>query len=150
MPSPSFLQMKFQILTHSLDPNSGHLISDAYLHAWDRDVYPYFNDGAPWHVPLESDFHVSKDMVDELSTYLDSNWINKTVPTFYDLEAHFKVSQGTTKWDRSSLIRTTRYFFLLDFFDTAFWQQLLTPTRHPTEASTLTRKYDRNVEIYLN
>lgn len=141
-----FQLMKFQIL---LAAKSGVGISDAYAYAWDNGVYPFFDEGATFHEPFSSHFDVTPEMVDDLTKYLDDCWMEKKVPTFYEIEDHYKVMIGRTKWDRSKLISTCRYLFLKDSFDGQFWKTLLTPMEHPTEASSVTRKFSAENDIYF-
>lgn len=134
---------RFQVLTMSLTPGPGDRLSDGYVFAWDRGVYPWNDEGTDLHVPFEPYFRVSKEMGHELSQYLDEKWLSKEVPTFYELETYYGVRLGRTLWTRGALLVSCRYMFLNELFDKPFWKKLLTPTQHPTEASVITRKFDR-------
>lgn len=47
----------------AVNPEMGGRIDDAYVYAWDSDLYPIFHEGAPWHQPFEEDFRVTKEMM---------------------------------------------------------------------------------------
>ncbi|HVJ33167.1 MAG TPA: ribbon-helix-helix domain-containing protein [Terriglobia bacterium] len=146
-----FLATKFQIMTAALTPGPRQRIADAYLYAWDAEVYPLFDDGAEWHKPFETSFSVSKEMVSELSKYLDELWINgKDIPSFYDLEDHYGVRHGRTEWDRHGLLVALRYMWLKRLFDEPFWNAILKPMEHPSEASSITSQFNRDEDIYFN
>jgi hypothetical protein len=146
-----FLSTKFQIMTAALTPGPRERIADAYLYAWDEEVYPLFHDGSEWHKPFESSFRISKEMVSELSTYLDDLWINRRkIPSFYDLEDHYGVRSGRTEWDRHGLLVALRYMRLSRGFDEDFWNAILEPMKHPSEASSIGRPFNRDEDIYFN
>jgi antitoxin MazE len=140
---------RFQVLAAALTPGAKDLLPSSYVFAWDREVFPFLDAGARLHVPFEPYFRVGDEKADELSKFLDDRWTAKQVPTFYELEDHFEVRLGRSGWDRSKLISSCRYMYLNDLFDAAFWKTLLTPKEHPTEASTITRKYDPGKDLRL-
>jgi hypothetical protein len=146
-----FLATKFQIMTAALTPGPRERIVDAYLFAWDEEVYPLFHEASDWHKPFETSFKVSKEMLSELSKYLDDLWINgKKVPSFYELEDHYGVRYGQSDWDRHALISAMRYMRLCRMFDEAFWGAILEPMRHPSEAAIIGMSFNRDEDIYFN
>lgn len=145
-----YTQQRLQVLSLGVHHDE---FSDAYLYAWYEGVYPFFEDtdGSVQRMPHEhyqSQFLVSREKVDELSEYLDECWLKGNVPTFYELEDHYEVRHSTTEWTRGDLIDICRYLFLRRSWDDAFWSKLLTPMQHPSEAGSLTRKFDRK-DIYF-
>ncbi|UVF22792.1 hypothetical protein HPT29_027630 (plasmid) [Microvirga terrae] len=146
----SFMAMKFQIIVAALTNGPGVRLDDAYVFAWDRDVYPYFHEGTPWHKPFRNDFAVTNDLMHELLVYLDRKWRDGTVPlTFYELESTFGVGGRGSGWDRLALIGACRYAYLSGAFDQNFWHQLVAPAEHPTEASEITDPFERERGIHL-
>lgn len=147
-----FTQQRLQVLSLGVHHNE---FSDAYLFAWYEGVYPFFEDtdGSVQRRPHEhyaEHFSISEQKVDELTKYLDDCFLNDDVPTFYELEDHFNVRHGGTKWDRSDLINICRYCYLQGHsWNEAFWTKLLTPMQHPSEASSIVRKLDREADIYF-
>ena len=138
-----FQIMRFKIMSAALDPHTGPRLSDAYVFAWDESVYPNHSGGG-FHRPFANSFRVTKGMAEELSTFLDEQWRNGTVPTFYDLEDRYR---GKSKFDRMELVNACRYFYLESLFDAAFWKQLM--VNHPSEASHILDKYDRGKDMYF-
>ena len=143
-----FNQTRLQIL--GLGSQGSHLIDDAYLFAWESGLYPYYHDEDDSvipraHVALEKHFLLSGRVIKEVADYLDDCWMNKDkeVPTWYEMEDHYS-SRSASKhtFDRSSLLKIVRYLFLLGFFDEDFWEKLLTPMQHPSEARGVRRKFD--------
>lgn len=145
-----FQLMRFQILAAAKTEVLGGSMSKGYIFAWDAGVYPLFDDGAESHVPFANQFRIPREMVEELSKHLDDCWLKKKVPTFYQLEDYYGVRLGRSSWDRAKLINTCRYMFLKDLFDGQFWKTLLTAMDHPTEASSITRKFSVEDDVYLN
>lgn len=146
-----FLAMKFQIMTAALTPGPRERIVDAYLFAWDEEVYPLFHEAADWHKPFETSFRVTKEMLSELSKFLDDLWINgKKIPSFYELKKHYGVSYGHSDWDRHDLIVALRYMRLSRGFDESFWNAILEPMQHPSEAASIGRPFNRDEDIYFN
>lgn len=142
--------MRFQIMAFAMSEPGQTKISDAYLYAWDRKVYPYFDEGAEWHVPFEDNFKISGDQISDVMNYLCDKRDEGKLPSFYEMEDHYKVRQGGSEWDRSTLIAICRYMFLGETLDAEFWTALLKPTDHPTEASNIVRPLDRDRDTYFN
>lgn len=146
----AFMAIKFQILVAALTKGPGEKLDEAYVFAWDRDIYPWFHDGASWHKPFKGDFEISHDMMRELMVYLDEKWLAGTaIPTFYELESTFGVRDRDGHWDRGSLIGACRYAYLSNRFDQKLWRRLLEPTEYPIEASGIADPFDRKQSIYL-
>ena len=117
-------------------------ISDAYVHAWEAGVYPFFDESMQLHQPFEQEFEVSAEMVEELSKFFDQKWLEKKVPSFYETEAFYDVWRDRGHWDRVKLMNTCRYMFLKGLFDQGFWSALLKQGDHPVEVSSITREPD--------
>lgn len=146
----AFMAIKFQILVAALTEGPGIKLDDAYIYAWDRDIYPWFHDSAGWHKPFKDDFIVDGDMMHELMTYLDEKWLQGTaIPTFYELEATFNARERGARWDRGKLIGACRYAYLADMFDARLWDRLLARTQYPTEAGGISDPFDRERSVYL-
>lgn len=145
-----FELMRFQVMSFAFSDAGRIKISDEYLFAWDRKVFPYYDEAAEWHLPFRDNFAVSEAQVSELADYLSDCWDKKQVPTFYELEDHYQTRAGTTWWDRAKLITVCRYFFLHESFDADFWKKLIEPMQHPTEAQSVIRKLDRDRDVYFN
>ncbi|WP_374380103.1 hypothetical protein [Dongia sp.] len=146
-----FLAAKLQLMAAGLTPGPRERISDAYLYAWDEEVYPLFHDAADWHKPFDTSFRVTREMLSELTSYLDDLWIKgKKIPSFYDLEGHYGVRHGQTEWDRHALISALRYTWLSHSFDEAFWKAILAPMDHPSEAACITSPFDRDEDVFFN
>lgn len=147
-----FQQMRFSILSTVLDGVDKSPFTDAYLFAWDRGVYPAFDEGADWHIPHADQFKIGEGKVDELAKFLDEKWLAKEPITFYEVESHFDV-HGTTHslgtWDRYELLSVCRYLYLHSHFDDAFWDTLLTNGDCPSEAFSIRSPMDRQ-SIYFN
>ena len=147
-----FNQQRLQIM--SLGVHHGEF-TDAYLYAWEQGVYPFFEDtdGSVNQMPHEvyaEFFQKSKDKVDKLSKLLDDLWLKNEVPTFYELEDMVNVRCGSSEWERMDLIKICRYMYLMGgTFDDNFWNTLLTPTQHPSEASSIKRKFNRKEDLYF-
>lgn len=145
-----FTHQRLQVLTlgvHHKEYDTG------YLYAWAKSVYPIQQDtdGSVPMMPHEhypEQFKVSKEKVDELTDYLDKCWIDHKVPTFNELESQYKIRETGSEWDRMDLIHICRYMFLSSTFDEEFWNKLLTPQQHPSEAMSIRRDYDRE-NIYF-
>ncbi|TPL52051.1 hypothetical protein FJ937_11860 [Mesorhizobium sp. B2-4-4] len=144
--------MKFNILSMAMHPEMGRRIDDAYVYAWDNNVYPIFHDGASWHQAFEDDFDVTKEMMDELSARLDKAWDGGqgTAPTFYELESLYDARHGGGDWDRSALIGAMRYMALCQHrFDKKFFQQVTRNSGAPAEANHFADPMDRDSDIFF-
>lgn len=146
-----FNQQRLQIMDLGFHQDK---FSDAYLYAWQESVYPFFEDtdGSVPQMPHEvyEDFFIkTKEKVDSLSKLLDDLWLKKEVPTFYELESLLNV-RGSSEWERMDLIKICRYMYLqIGSFDNDFWEAILTPMQHPSEASSITRPFERDQNVYF-
>ena len=146
-----FNQQRLQIMSLGVHQSE---FTDAYLYAWYENVYPFFEDtdGSVPQMPheiYEEFFLINKAKVDALTKLLDDLWLKKNVPTFYELEDILDV-RGDSEWERIDLLKICRYMFLqIGTFDNAFWKKLLTPMQHPSEAASITRKFDRKSDVYF-
>ncbi|AXR06661.1 hypothetical protein [Salinimonas sediminis] len=128
--------------------------TDAYLYAWEEGVYPFFNDTDGSVPPMphecyEEFFKIKKEHVKKVLFFLDEKWLEKAVPTFWELEDEFG-GKWREEYGRSALIGICRYAFLRGSFDKSFWKKLLTPMQHPSEASYICQPFDRQNEIFFN
>ncbi|CAM3075418.1 hypothetical protein [Vibrio neptunius] len=102
------------------------------------------------HEVYANSFLISSDKVDELNELLDKAWQAKAIPTFYQLENDLKVRSSASQWSRLDLVKICRYLYLKgDSWDDTFWNTLLTPQQHPSEAGAIVRKFDRSKDIYF-
>lgn len=145
-----FTMMRFQILAGALTPGVRERLSDPYVYAWDDLVYPIQHEGAAWHQPFSHLFSVSRGMMEELTRYLDDRWLERRVPTFYQMEQHYSVRDGTGPWDRSKQLHACRYMHLCNLFDEDFWSNLLTAGQHPAEARIIVHAYNRSEDLYFH
>jgi len=145
-----FNQQRLQIMSLGVHHDE---YDDGYLYAWESGVYPWFNDtdGSVNQMPHEcypEFFKVSKEVVQNVLNYLDEKDLAGEVPTFYQLEDHFG-----GKWNeesgRMALLGICRYAFLSDRFGKEFYDKLLTPMQHPSEASSMCRPLKRDSNIYF-
>lgn len=140
---------RLQIKAIALTPGAGNRISDGYLYAWDRGVYPIFHSDELIK-PFAAYFPVSKEALSKLLRFLDEQMLKDRLYTFYQLEDYFRIRHGDSEWDRSTLIGAFRYMFLTKNFERKFWDTLLTPMEHPSEARSIIGKFDRDEDIYFN
>jgi hypothetical protein len=138
---------KFMILQTKLNPQTSDLIPDDYAYAWYVDLYPFFSTGE-WHENVKEHFTVKEDKVDAIIDYLDKEWLEKHYYTFYEIEKHFQVLYERNEIKRSHLLSILRYVYLHGGFDKQFWEKLLEPMKHPSEARIITYKFDVS-DIYL-
>lgn len=124
---------RFLILQTKVNPETTHQIPDAYAYAWYEECYPLFHSG--FHEGHKNQFKISERQVNILSLYADSEWLAKRYYTFYQYEDYFGVRSGNPDGiDRVALIRIFRYMFLNKAFDDKFWETLIKPMEHPSEA----------------
>lgn len=139
--SQAFQLMRFNVLSHLGGHDLDNDGNDGYFHAWQASVYPLHHEGWDWHKPFAAEFDVSEEQVGELGDYLDSLWLAKNPPSFYQIENHYGVAGSTGKsngWDRTMLLRTCRYLFLTRLFDATFWQAVTENGKCPAEAHSIT------------
>ena len=143
--------MRFNILSSGKSNLEKSPFSPAYVFAWDRGVFPAFNDGSDWHKPFGEQFNVTEKEVLELGKLLDERWLAKSPISFYDLEKHFGI-QGSThsssNWDRIKLVIACRYMYLNDMFDKSCWDKLTENGKCPSEAHSICRPFKES-DIYF-
>jgi hypothetical protein len=129
---------RHQILLSCTDNEGNFRLPAAYLYALDERMFPYFHQNwCAGEDPFLPCYQVSKDFVTEVVEELDRLWLatDEQVPTFYELEEKY----GRGK--RAELIDVVRYSYLNGGFDAAFYERILTPMEHPTEASGICREF---------
>ena len=136
---------RHQLLLNCTDQDREFIFPLDYIYALDNRMYPYFQES--WCVgddPFVECYQVTKEFMTEVITELDRQWLDKSeqIPTFYELEGIYGREQ------RFELINIIRYCYLHQGFDGGFYDRILTPTEHPTEASGITREYNAS-DIYL-
>jgi hypothetical protein len=132
---------RFQVLQTKLNSQLEKNVPDYYAYAWDEELYPFL-DSSPLHEDLKDYFKITKEQVDQISKYADSEWLEKRLHTFYQYEDYFKARHNDEgEITRSVLISVFRYLYLHNCFDEKFWKKLLTPPEYPTEAGGITREY---------
>lgn len=146
-----YQQMRYNVLSTTLNGLNNSPFSDAYIYAWESEVYPFFHDGADWHQAHKEQFKITEQMMDDLSKFLDDLWIAKKTITFYELEKHFGIRGSATsssEWERWSLIRACRYLYLNNGFDSQFWGALLENMKCPSEAFSVVKDFEKT-DIYF-
>lgn len=145
---PIFNLQRFQILQTKLNPETSHLIPDAYAYAWYQKLFPLLDD-CELHEDLEECFDITKEQVDIISKRADSEWLEKRYYTFYEYEDFYNVRYSNEhNISRHTLIATFRYLYLHGTFDDVFWETLIKPMQHPSEASLVTSEFKSDY-IYL-
>lgn len=143
-----FNLQRFQILQTKLNPSTTNLIPNDYAYAWYKKLYPLLDENE-LHEDLESYFSITKEQVDEITNFADKEWLENKYYTFYEYENHYKCrSNPFLDITRHTLIAVFRYMYLREAFDQNFWNKLLEPMQHPSEAGGITRDFDINY-IYL-
>ena len=136
---------RHQILINCTDADGVFKIPQDYLYAIDERMYPFFQENwCAGEDPYLECYSIGKEFVSEVILELDRLWLEEgeEVPTFYELEEKY----GRGK--RPELIDIVRYCFLHGGFDEKFYDRILTPMEHPSEASSIRREY-RPCDIYL-
>ena len=136
---------RHQILFNCTDSSGNLIIPKDYLYAVDERMYPFFHENwCAGEDPYLDCYEISKEFVSEVILELDRLWLDKDeeVPTFYQLEEKY----GRDK--RHELIDIIRYCYLHGGFDKDFYESILKPTEHPTEASGICRDLLAS-DIYL-
>lgn len=151
MQSKEYMLMRFNILQMGVDRAKGKNLSESYVFAWDRSVYPINDEGAKWHEPFEDEFDVSKDMMGELIDKLVDIWNSAgNAISFYDLEAIFGVRQPNSNWERWQLISAIRYLYLSGAFTPENFHALVADAGAPSEANNICSPFDPNKDIFFN
>ena len=135
-----YQQMRLSILLTTTGGEGNHSpFSEAYLYAWDNDVYPLFDELFDRHKPHQDQFAVSAKQLSELLLFLDEKWVAEESINFYALERHFcrADSAKADDWGRSTLISACRYMRLSRKFDPGFWSNLVAGGTSPSEAHVI-------------
>lgn len=144
-----FLQQKFMILNQYADESNTRCVDAAYAQAWDDEIYPLFDDAAPWHSPYDSEFKVSKERVEAVIRYMADQWDAKNALTFYGLEDHFNTRGMNPDYERYELVSIARYCKLHRRFDDEFWNTLLENGQCPSEAHSVWSDFEPS-DVYFN
>ncbi|BFM21124.1 hypothetical protein [Gilvimarinus japonicus] len=112
-------------------------VGQSYMYAISHDLYPFFSQ----EYSLEGDnqdpysecYKISPDEIGEILKYIDDEWLEGRLHTFYDLEQHFG-----SRFDRWTLICVLRYCYLDGRFDDSLWEKLVEWA--PSEAKSITRE----------
>jgi|GEM_PF-483177 len=145
-----FTRQRLQIIEMGISSNA---FDDAYLYAWSESLYPAMSDtdgSVPKqpHEHFKEEFLISYEQVMKVLNFIDDNWLDKKLFTFYELESHFGGKWGD-ELGRVPLMKICRYSFLCGHFDSELWDHLVKPTQHPSEARSIVRKFNRQEDIYL-
>lgn len=140
---------RLQIKLAAANPAIASQLPPSYVYAWVWRLYPVNNDIDGIAKSFESCFDICAEQVCELLQFLDDRWLEQSPITFYELERHFDARGRGVRWDRSKLISVCRYFFLNQYFDNEFWMHLLARMEHPSEAASITRPVDEELQIYF-
>ena len=144
-----------QIFLTKFFTETENVYEDAYTFAVCKSIYPLFHEERYMEtdeevyklkLPFYETYELSENTVSEFADYLDVNWRGGRNFTFYELESHYRNSWSGNDL-RSDLINCLRYFFLHDTFDQPFWDTILKPMEYPTEASRITRAFNKS-ELY--
>ncbi|WP_124981498.1 hypothetical protein [Nonlabens xiamenensis] len=143
-----FNLQRFQILQTKLNPNTSHLLPNDYVYAWYEKLYPIVDEN-DLHEDLEPYFSITREQVDEITSYTDTEWLEKRYYTFYEYEDYYKCRIEPVKGiSRHTLIAVFRYMFLRNAFDDKFWNTLLEPMKYPVEAGGITSDF-KSEYLYL-
>lgn len=139
-----FSMQRFQILALFSNTAAEKTVSASYAFAWTHGVYPLLNDSAPWHKAFASCFDVSHERIAGLHDWLRERWTNRETLSFYELEDHHRI-RGSRRpgpqWTQASLINATRYLYLHQSFDAAFWERMLGDKQCPLEAEVIAQPF---------
>jgi hypothetical protein len=132
---------KFQILSLFTSDSATKNVSQAYAFAWEKDLFPIGHHGCDWHLPHEESFKISRAEVDELGDFLDGIEREGKTITFYQLEDHYGVRNGSS-WERMDLVFACRYFRLNGWFTEEFWKGMVGHSDCPSESHSILRDYE--------
>lgn len=143
-----------QILATKANPQTADLYDNAFVHAVMHRIYPVRHEEpspsdspavASTALPFYETYGVGREQVQEVAELLDEKWRNKEKVTFYDLEDTYQNSWAG-RGVREDLINICRYFYLVEWFDEPFWNELMSWC--PAEAHGVTSEWDRSEIIY--
>jgi hypothetical protein len=141
-----FNLQRFQILQTKSNPQTSDLIPDYYAYAWEVKLFPALDENA-LHEDLKEYFTIKEKQVNLISDRADSEWLEKRLYNFYEYEDYFR-KDTQNGIDRVTLLYSFRYFYLKRGFDDSFWEKLLEPSKHPSEAALIKRDFKID-SIYL-
>ncbi len=143
-----FNLQRFMILQTKVNPQTCDQLPDEYVFAWYVKLYPFFNN-SELHEDLEEYFEITRDQVDSVSKYLDDEWLEGRMYTFYELEEKYRCRHDPVNGiDRMVLLNILKYMKLQGGFDEAFWGKILEPMKHPSEARSISREFSAD-DIYF-
>lgn len=143
-----FNLQRFMILQTKVNPQTCDQLPDEYAFAWYAKLYPFFNN-SELHEDLEEYFEITRDQVDSVSKYLDDEWLEGRLYTFYELERKYRCRHDPVNGiDRMVLINILRYMKLQGGFDEEFWSKILEPMQYPSEARSISREFGAD-DIYF-
>lgn len=143
-----FNLQRFMILQTKMNKQTSNHIPDEYAFAWYVKLYPFFTE-SDLHEGYEECFSITKEQVDAVSKYLDDEWLEGRIYSFYDLEGYFNLRiKPKFDLDRGKLIYILKYMKLRGGFDNNFWEKLLEPMKHPSEAKYIASNFGPD-DIYL-
>lgn len=140
-----FNLQRFQILQTKLNPQTSHLIPDAYAFAWSEKLFPFF-DESDLHSQYEEHFSITKKQVDVITKYSDDEWMSKKYHHFNHYLDYFRGHGISPSIDKHVLISTFRYMYLRGGFDPKFWESLL--AQSPFEANVIVSDFNPDY-IYI-
>lgn len=111
---------RFQILKTKLDPQTAHLISNAYAYSWHAKICP-IGDMYSFHVGFEDCFEIKKGDVTKIISVFDENFSNGVVTSFEEQRKDKRLNSiGSLE-----IAAVLRCYWLQDSYDLNFWQKLL-------------------------
>ncbi|UZD21165.1 hypothetical protein [Algoriphagus halophytocola] len=122
-----FNQLKGALIESKLDPTTGYLVPDSYVHAWQYSLYPLLSNSA-FH--NEVDFDLGKTEMEKIFKIFNNHNTSKNYKTFYEYELQYCI-------DRPTMIRSLKYFKLFGSFNNDFWEKLLISSGRPIEATEI-------------
>lgn len=83
-----FNLQRYQILQTKLNPATTNFIPNDYAYAWYQKLYPLLEEN-DLHEDLQPYFSITKEQVDEIINYADSEWLEKRYYNFYEYEKYY-------------------------------------------------------------
>lgn len=133
---------RIQILQSKLNLTTTNLISNDYAYAWNVELFPLL-ENTDLHYQYETQFKITRQEVDIVTEFADSEWLKKQYYSFYQYEDMFvRGNKFDIKTERWHLIAIFRYMFLRGSFDKVFWDKLVENGNCPIEAFGIVREFD--------
>jgi hypothetical protein len=142
-----FNLQRFQILQMKINQETTDIIPDHYVYAWAVMMYPA-QDTGKLHEDLEKFFSLREAQVDEVIDFVEIDWLEGKYHSFYDYEAVFNARSKKSDIDRIALVHVFRYSYLRNAYNEDFWEHLLAPSKHPSEAKLITKPFSLR-EVFL-